>query len=396
MNYAFARQEKAQDIAANAVVVFQTKNVVMQLKKSTGDLMDTGHAQYYSGGWHDIGDTSGGQISIELLPLSYQFSMNYAHARQEKSQNVNSDPTVIFQTKLITVKLQDHSGGSLDTGHAQYYSSGWQDIGDTSGGAVSIELLPLTYNFSMNYAHARQEKSQNVNSDATVIFQTKLITVKLQDHSGGSLDTGHAQYYSGGWHDIGDTSGGQISIELLPLSYQFSMNYAHARQEKSQNVNSDPTVIFQTKLITVKLQDHSGGSLDTGHAQYYSGGWQDIGDTSGGAVSIELLPLSYQFSMQDAFARQEKSQNVNSDATVIFQTGQAHSDSGTATQYYAGGWHPFAQDMELLPVTYTFHFSDGTGDTPQAITAATVNHIHEQRQSDLALPACVSVVVGST
>ena len=376
MNYAFARQEKAQNIASNPTVVFQTISATVQLKDSTGTLMDAGTVQYYSGGWRDIGPTSGGQVTKELLPGSYTFSMNYAFARQEKAQNIASNPTVVFQTISATIQLKDSTGSLMDTGTVQYYSGGWRDIGSTSGGQVTKELLPGSYTFSMNYGFARQEKAQNIASNPTVVFQTISATVQLKDSTGTLMDAGTVQYYSGGWRDIGSTSGGQVTKELLPGSYTFSMNYAFARQEKAQNIASNPTVVFQTISATVQLKDSTGTLMDAGTVQYYSGGWRDIGSTSGGQVTKELLPGSYTFSMTYGFARQEKSQNVATDPTVVFQTGQVHSNSGSSTHYYAGGWRVFIQEMELLPITYTFRFNDGTSDKSYTITAGIVNHIH--------------------
>jgi YD repeat-containing protein len=376
MTYAFARQEKSQNIASNPTVVFQTTNVTIQLKDSTGALMDTGTVQYYSGGWREIGSTSGGQVSKELLPATYTFSMNYAFARQEKAQNISTNPTVVFQTIRATVELRDSTGTLMDTGTVQYYSGGWRDIGTTSGGQVSKELLPGSYTFRMNYAFARQEKAQNVATNPTVVFQTISATVQLKDSTGALMDTGTVKYYSGGWRDIGPTSGGQVNKELLPASYTFSMNYAFARQEKAQNLATNPTVVFQATNVTIQFKDSTGALMDTGTVQYYSGAWRDMGSTSGGQVSKEMLPGSYTFSMSYGFARQQKSQNIAADPTVVFQTGQVHSDSGSCTQYYASGWHVFTQDMELLPISYTFRFNDGTADTPYTVISGTGNHIH--------------------
>lgn len=376
MTYAFARQEKSQNIASNPTVVFQTTNVTIQLKDSTGALMDTGTVQYYSGGWREIGSTSGGQVSKELLPATYTFSMNYAFARQEKAQNISTNPTVVFQTIRATVELRDSTGILMDTGTVQYYSGGWRDIGTTSGGQVSKELLPGSYTFRMNYAFAHQEKAQNVATNPTVVFQTISATVQLKDSTGALMDTGTVKYYSGGWRDIGPTSGGQVNKELLPASYTFSMNYAFAHQEKAQNLATNPTVVFQATNVTIQFKDSTGALMDTGTIQYYSGAWRDMGSTSGGQVSKEMLPGSYTFSMSYGFARQQKSQNIAADPTVVFQAGQVHSDSGSCTQYYASGWHVFTQDMELLPISYTFRFNDGTADTPYTVISGTGNHIH--------------------
>jgi hypothetical protein len=58
----------------------------------------------------------------------------------------------------------------------------------------------------------------------------------------------------------------------------------------------------------------------------------------------------------------------------MFRTVQVHSGSGTCTRYYAGGWRPFVQDMQLLPGSYTFRCSTGS-DRTFVIAAGTVNHI---------------------
>jgi hypothetical protein len=52
------------------------------------------------------------------------------------------------------------------------------------------------------------------------------------------------------------------------------------------------------------------------------------------------------------------------------------SISNTCTYYYASGWKDFIGGIELLPVTYTFRFNDGTPDTQYSIVPGTTNEIH--------------------
>ena len=285
--------------------------------------------------------------------------------------------TISTGTSTVTVQLKDSAGNPLSGGVVRYYSGGWKVFGTTgANGQVSKELRPGSYAFRMTYASAHQDKSQDIGTDPTVVFQSAKVTVQLKDSTGALMDTGTVQYHSGGWHNIGSTSGGQVSKELLPGSYTFRMTYGFAQQEKSQDVAVDSTVVFQTTKVTVQLKDSTGAPMDTGTAQYRSRGWHSMGNTSGGQVSVELLPGSYTFRMTYAFAQQEKSQNTAAGATVVFQTGQVHSDSGRCTHYNAGGWHVFTQDMQLLPGTYSFRFKDRPENRSYRISAGTVNHIH--------------------
>jgi hypothetical protein len=90
------------------------------------------------------------------------------------------------------------------------------------------------------------------------------------------------------------------------------MSYAGASQQKSQNVATDPNVVFQT------VQVHS----DSGKCTSY--------------FPVVTLP----------------------------------------TRYHAVGWQTFTRDMELLLGTYMFRFSDGTANTSYALVVGVVKHIH--------------------
>jgi hypothetical protein len=77
---------------------------------------------------------------------------------------------------------------------------------------------------------------------------------------------------------------------------------------------------------------------------------------------------------------------VASNPSAVFQTVRVHSDSGKCigfmqvelvpTRYTGASWQPFTQDMELLPGTYMFHFSDKTNDKSYTLVVGAVKHIH--------------------
>jgi hypothetical protein len=226
----------------------------------------------------------------------------------------------------------------------------------------------------MAYGGAAREKYQDIASNSFVVFQTVKVTMKLLDSAGTTELASGAKYYAGGWKTFG---GGTTTtqMELLPLRYKFRVSYGGASQEKYQDVSSNPVVVFQTKLVTMKLLDSAGTTELTGGAKYYASGWKTFG---GGTTTtqMELLPLRYKFKVSYVGASIAKYQDVSTNQTVVFQTGQVHSDSGTCTHYYASGWKTFTQDMELLPVRYKFKFNDGTPETYYTVAAGTVTHIH--------------------
>ena len=332
----------------------------------------TGTAEYYASGWKTFGSGST-TTSMELLPTNYTFRVSYGGASIQKKQDVSSDTAVVFQTTVVSMQLLASDGTTELTGTAEYYASGWNTFGSGST-TTSMELLPTNYTFRVSYGGASIQKKQDVSSDTAVIFQTTVVSMKLLASDGTTELTGMAEYYANGWKTF-DNGSTTTSMELLPTNYTFRVTYGGASVQKQQDVSSDPNVVFQTTLATMQLLASDGTTELTGTAEYYANGWNTF-DNGSTTTSMELLPTNYTFRVTYGGASVQKQQDVSSDPQVVFQTVAVHSDSETATQYYASGWQTFTQDMELLPGDYPFRFSDGTPQTTFTLTAGEVNHIH--------------------
>ena len=96
MTYAYASNDKQQDIGINPNVVFQTVNTMFNYKTVKGNLIDEGTVKYYAGGWRDFGTTVNGSVSKELLPNNYSFRMTYAYASNDKQQNIGDNSKCYF------------------------------------------------------------------------------------------------------------------------------------------------------------------------------------------------------------------------------------------------------------------------------------------------------------
>jgi outer membrane protein assembly factor BamB len=253
--------------------------------------------------------------------------------------------------------------------------------GSLSGTAPSVTYTPATgytgpdsFQFKANDGQADSNlASVSINVKANDVIP---VTLQLLSSQGQGLGGGTAQYYSAGWKDFGVTDGnGQVTKDLAPGTYTFRMTYENASNDKSQNITTNPSVGFQTASITVQLKNSAATPIDTGSVQYYAGGWRTFGATSGGQAIKEILPGTYTFRMTYENASNDKSQNISTNPAVVFQTGKVVSSSGKCTKFYAGGWRTFTNGMELLPIAYTFRFSDGSPDTNFAIAAAIENSI---------------------
>jgi hypothetical protein len=375
MSYASATNDKQQNIGTNPIVVFQTVAAAVQLKNSQGTLMDQGTVQYYFSSWNNLGSTTNGVATKELLPGNYTFRMTYAAATNDKQQNIGTNPTVLFQTVNATVQLQNSLRSPIDQGTVQYYFSSWNNFGSTTGGVVTKELLPGNYTFRMTYAAATNDKQQNIGTNATVLFQTVNATVQLQNSLGTLMDQGTVQYYFSSWNNFGSTASGVATKELLPGNYTFRMTYAAATNDKQQNIGTNATVLFQTVNATVQLKNSLGALIDQGTVQYYFSSWNNFGATANGVVAKELLPGTYTFRMTHESVTNDKAQNISTNNTVTFSTvmctvsvknGQNQPVDNAMISFYFNAWKQIGPTVngqvtkELLPANLTFRMTLGT------------------------------------
>lgn len=142
MTYEGGRVQATQNVSVDPIVTFQTREVVVSLRGSTGLPLDGGVAEYYAGSWRSFGTTAAGETRKELLPSSYSFAIKWAGGRVQLTQNVASVPTVAFQTGAVF----------SDSGTCtSYYATSWRPF------AQGIELLPGTYPFSFSSGSPSQQ-----------------------------------------------------------------------------------------------------------------------------------------------------------------------------------------------------------------------------------------------
>ena len=307
MNYNFGNYTIYQNIVTTPTVVFQTKNVVMELRDNLGALLsDATNLSYYQYATNTFsaGVTLGGVATMQLLPGSYYFNMQFNSGRMTIYQNIGTTPIVTFQTKKVDLELRDHVGALLsDATNLSYYQFTTAIFagGVTLGGTATMQLLPGSYYFNMQFKSGRMTIYQNIGTTPTVTFQTKKVDLELRDHNGDLLSdaTGLTYYqFETATFAGGVTVGGTATMQLLPGNYYFNIAFNSGRSSIYQNIGTTPTVTFTTTLTTVTLKDGAASPLSSGVVTDYQYFTNSFGTTDiNGEVSQELLPGSYYFTL---------------------------------------------------------------------------------------------------
>ncbi|MFC3800422.1 DUF4962 domain-containing protein [Cohnella sp. GCM10012308] len=245
MTYEGKTVQKTQNTGIDNIAAFQTAKVKVRLKDSQNNALDGGVVSFYSDGWRTFGPATGGEVTKELLPGSYSFTMTYEGTSRQKEQNTGDNATVDFQTVNVRVQLKNSQGAPLAGGEAAYYATGWRTLGTTAAsGETSKELLPGNYAYAVTYAGGILQKSQDTSVDPIVVFQTTNVALQLKDVQGNMLEGGEAAYYAGGWRKFGTFSGGIARKELLPVTYTFSVTLNGTIKQASADIAANPTVPF--------------------------------------------------------------------------------------------------------------------------------------------------------
>jgi uncharacterized protein YjdB len=188
------------------------------------------------------------QLYTSAVTFDTQGQISMIYKSTDKAGNVEPPQTLGFTltTTAVKVKLKDSNGNPLSGGVVKYYDGGWKDFGITdASGTVSKALGNKSYTFAMSYEGTYKEKVQDTGTDAVVVFQTVGVKVQLKDSMGNPLDSGNVKYYAGSWRTFGDTTGGEVSKQLLSGSYTFGMTYGGAYKESVNNITTNPTIVFQ-------------------------------------------------------------------------------------------------------------------------------------------------------
>ena len=326
INWKGAKNQKTVFVTATPKVVeFQTELVTVELNGGNGE-NKSANFEFYASGWQVFGTGAIDTLAtMELLPTYYNFKMFYDGTTITKNQKIQNDSNVVFSLRSVSVELNSSVGTDLDA-HFEYYSGSWKAFGTGTDTSIAFgELLPKNYNFRVYYKGISKIETVSLFfvNDSNVVFTTSLVTAELNSSIGGDL-AANFEYYTPtlGWSIFGtgvDTT--LATMELLPVYYNFRVNYENNRITKAQQTNTDSNVVFTATNVTLRLVNNGGTDLaGSGFYKDRNGVWQVFG--SGTTPSTkEMLPKSYPFKVVYSSTNYQVSQNVGTNPLVTISTG---------------------------------------------------------------------------
>ena len=202
-------------------------------------------------------------------------------------------------------------------------------------------------------------------------------TVCLQDSGGVGISGAEAFVNAGSFVSLGFTDPtGCVSTDLASAlgNRTFRISYRGLSVNKTQNTSTNPNVIFQTVAVNIQLLDSTGAAGIPGALiQYNTGTWQTLGTTDAtGTVTTELLGRNTNFRVTHLGQTLNKAQNTTTNSDVVYQTGRVLQGTGPRVlAWWASGWRPFSNGVELLPGNVTFDFDTGPNQVHTVVAGAT-------------------------
>lgn len=267
--------------AANpAQAATETTEVTVNLTDSKGAPLSGASASYYgkapgsgASSWHSFGTTgTDGKTTLAITPGKITLQLTYQNTRQAKNVTVSGATDEInFQTALATVSLKDSKGAPIQGAAPAYYgiATGWNKMDPTdSTGSSTVEVLPSAITFDVHYNSGREFQKVDISGATTIAFQTKAVTLKLEDQIGNPLADGSFSHYGlavGGWKSHGlSGANGAIETELLSGSYTVAVTYAKKRQQATIVVAGSATGHTFVAEVANPVQPVNPGTGDTG------------------------------------------------------------------------------------------------------------------------------------
>lgn len=364
--------------------------MAMQVKKNDGTGLAGATARYKAGydyavtGFTDANGLLGWSHSGLVASVDVQAKAP-SNTTQTKTFDATTTKLFSFQTTRLTVHYNDT---------IMFYYSGYASNWNGSPMEVFAGTYPVKFRTWVGAEGANAgmyaQTSITVPEPANGPVEKTALVVRAHDSTGAGI-VGTITYYNGGWAypgtqtnmgtdwgtagnaPLGKAGAGVVLLDGAPTNVVVALVYNGTRQQlPAQNVQTKPLFYFKTAKVDVKLADSANAPLAGGGASYYASGWYTIGTTdASGKVSVEMLPGSYSFAMTYLGTREQfNGQSVAlPSSTITFQTGKVHDvTDGSVSSYYANGWKPFTQDMELLNGKYWFGFNDGTPQAQYVLT----------------------------
>ena len=346
---------------------------------------------------NDIKSNKGGswwmfnKPTMDLLPGDYKLWFKDGSSWNGPMELAVSGCTM--DKSPLFMKLFDSNGDGLEGGIARYRigSDPYQIAGTTDANGEVFALIDGNHSslwFKMEWLEHNKAIKQNISTNSTVVFQTKLVTVKLDNSSNAPLIADELFYRLGGGAYVSlGTNISSATVEMLPMKVWYKTRYLGHNKFMKQNVGSNSTVTFKTKLVTVKLDDSNNQPLIADELFYRHGGGSYVSlGTNISSATVEMLPMKVWYKTRYLGHDKNMKQNVGSNSTVTFKTvavtmqlldassnplaGSAFYRNG-AGSYVAFGGGTTTTMMEMLPMQYWFKCSYNTSTKNKKHTVKT-------------------------